>query len=116
MFENNKFEVYETSTKLNREKKKMKKLNRYALQMKKTLNAIKKKYYEIVEHMANWTIEKKNPQMQRWLNWLKKLIESIRNRKMKKILQQLKNEKTTNLIKTKTIEKKHKRQRNENEE
>ena len=90
MFENNKFEVYETSTKLNREKKKMKKLNRYALQMKKTLNAIKKKYYEIVEHTADWTTEKKNPQMQRWLNWLKKLTESIQNRKMKKTLQKLK--------------------------
>ena len=66
MFENNDFEIYETSirTIFEREKK-LKKSNRYMLQMREVLNAIKKKYYEIAEHTADWTAEERNPQIQR---------------------------------------------------
>ena len=78
------------------------------LQMKEILNAIKKKYYEIIEHTADWTAEKRNPQIQRWLNWLAKLIGSIKNQKMKKILQKIKNEMTE--------KKKRKRRRNDDDD
>ena len=58
MFENNDFEIYETSIKLKIERyEKIKKTDRHMLQMKKILNAIKEKYYEIAEHIADWNSE-----------------------------------------------------------
>ena len=116
MFENSGFEVYETSARLNREEEEMKGPDRYALQMRETLDAIKEKYYEIAEHTADWTAEERNPQMQRWLDWLEKLTEPIRSRGVKEALQQLEDEETTNLAKAKAIEGGHKRQRDEDEE
>ena len=54
MFENNDFEIYETSIKLKIERyEKIEKADRHMLQMKKILNAIKEKYYEIAEHTAD---------------------------------------------------------------
>ena len=53
MFEDSGFEMYKTSIKLNCEKKKMKKLIRCALQMRKILNVIKKKYYKMMKRTAD---------------------------------------------------------------
>ena len=89
MFENSEFEVYETSIKLKVEcHEKIEKINHHMLQMRKILNAIKKKYYEIIEHTADWKSEKKNSQMQRWIDWLNKLTEFIKKRKMEEAMRQ----------------------------
>ena len=126
MFENSDFEIYEMSSSLKIEHhEKIKKIDRHMLQMKKILNVIKNKYYDIIEHTVDWTTKKRQSQMQRWIDWLNKLIESIKKQKMKKTLQKLKNKKTAVLVitkttkttKTKTTEKnKKKRQRNEKNE
>lgn len=29
-----------------------------------------RKFYELIEHTADWTAEERNPQMEKWLNWL----------------------------------------------
>ena len=50
MFENSDFQIYETLVRLRCEAEKMKKLNRHLLQIKETLDAIKEKDYESVEH------------------------------------------------------------------
>ena len=126
MFENSDFEIYEMSDSLEVERhEKIKRIDRHMLQMKKVLDAIKNKYYEIIEHTADWTAEKRQSQMQRWIDWLDKLTESIRKQKMKKTLQKLKNEKTAVLMIAKTTEtaeaettekNKKKRQRDEKNE
>ena len=54
MFENNDFEIYEMSNNLKIERhEKIKKIDRHMLQMKKILNVIKNKYYEIIEHTVD---------------------------------------------------------------
>ena len=54
MFEDSGFEMYETSARLDVERhEEMKEADRHMLQMREILNAIKEKYYEIVEHTAN---------------------------------------------------------------
>ena len=53
MFENNEFEIYETSIKMKCETEEMKKTNYQTLQMRETLKIIKKKYYEIIEHTVD---------------------------------------------------------------
>lgn len=118
MFENSGFEVYETSVRLSCEREEMEGPDRHALQMRETLNAIKEKYYEIAEHTADWTAEERNPQIQRWLDWLEKLTGPIRSRGVKEALQELEDEETANLTIARLAEdqtKGRKRQRDEEE-
>ena len=117
MFENSGFEIYETSVRLECEMEEMKGSDRHLLQMRETLDAIKEKYYEIAEHTADWSAEERTPQMQRWLDWLDKLTEPIRNRRVKEALQELKNEETAALIVAEGRgEGRKKRQRDEDED
>lgn len=78
-------------------KKKIKKIDRHMLRMEKVLNAIKKKYYEMTEHTTDWRAEKKHSQMQRRKNWLNKLSEPIRRRRIEEALRELEEEKTAAL-------------------
>lgn len=95
MFENSDFEIYEIIAKLNVERhEEMKETDRHVLQMREVLNAIKDKYYEIVEHTADWIVEKRNPQIQKWLNWLTKLTDPIRSQGVEETLQEIKDEMT----------------------
>ena len=72
MFEDSGFEVYETSLRLDCEEEEIEGPDRYGLQMRETLDAIKEKYYEMVDHTADWTAEERNPRTQQWLSWLDK--------------------------------------------
>lgn len=93
MFENSGFEIYETSVCLEIERdEEVEKSDRHLLQMREMLDAIKKKYYEIIEYTADWSIEEKTPHIQRWLNWLSKLTGPIRGQAVEEALEGIKDE------------------------
>lgn len=69
IFEDSGFEIYETSASLEVERhEEIEGADRHMLQIKEVLDAIKEKYYEIVEHTTDWTAEERNPQMQRGID------------------------------------------------
>ena len=105
MFEDSGFEMYETSISLKVERhEEIEEIERHMLQMKEVLNAIKKKYYEIAEHTADWTAKKRQSQMQRWIDWLNKLISFIKRHGVEKALRELKDEETAALATAKAAE------------
>ena len=92
LFEDEGFEIYETTIKINVERQEncIDGSNRHMLKIRKVLNHIKKKYYEIAEHTANWIVEKRNSKIRQWIDWLNKLTNSIKRQKAEKALQKLK--------------------------
>ena len=96
MFEDSGFEVYETSARLNIERHEdIEEPDRHMLQMREVLDTIKDKFYEVMEHTADWTAEERNPQKERWLGWLEKLTGLIRRQEVEEALQELKDEAAT---------------------
>ena len=119
MFEDSGFEVYETSARLKVEcHEEIEEVNHHMLQMREVLNAIKEKYYEIVEHTADWTSEERSSQMQRWIDWLNKLTGPIKRRGVEEAMRQLEEEETAALATAKAVETagRNKRQRDEEDD
>ena len=95
-FEDSGFEVYETSARLNIERHEdIEEPDRHMLQMREVLDTIKEKFYEVMEHTADWTAEERNPQIERWLGLLEKLTGLIRRQGVEEALQELKDEAAT---------------------
>ena len=93
MFEDSGFEVYETSARSKPDdEEEIETPDRHKLQMKEVLNSIKEKFYELVKHIAEWTVEERDPQMEKWLSWLHKLTGPIRSRGVEEALKEVQNE------------------------
>ena len=95
LFEDGGFEIYETTTKINvshNEDDDIEGPDRHVLQMWEVLEHIKDKYYEIAEHTAEWTVEERNPKIERWLLWLNKLTGPIRKQGVEEAMRELENE------------------------
>jgi hypothetical protein len=56
------------------------------------LNTIKEKFYEVMEHTADWSAEDRNPQIVRWLSWLEKLTGPVRRQGVEQALEELRDE------------------------
>ena len=64
MIEDSGFEIYETSARLEVEcHEEIEGVDRHMVQMREVLDAIKEKYYKIIEHTAEWTAEERSSQM-----------------------------------------------------
>ena len=94
MFENSDFEVYKVAAKLDVDDyEKIERSNRHNLQMKEILDNIKEKFYELMKHIVEWSVEKRDFSIKKWLDWLQKLTESIRSWEIEEVLQKIQNEK-----------------------
>lgn len=81
--------------------------DRYDLQIRKVLNSIKEKFYELTKHTADWIAEERDSQIERWLSWLQNLTEPIKSQRVKEAPQEIQNE---------GINDGRKRQRDENDD
>lgn len=91
-FQESSFEIYKTSAKLDVEYEEVEGPDHHGLQMREVFESIKKKFYELVEHTADWNTEDRDLQIKKWLGWLQKLTGPIRSQGVEEALQEIKDE------------------------
>ena len=84
--------MYETTELMHVKQKMIGGSDRHMLKVRKVLDHIKDKYYEMAGRTADWTVEERNPIIERWIGWLDKLTGLIRRRGVKQALKELKDE------------------------
>ena len=98
MFEDSDFEIYEATTKTYVENEIYDTTggpDRGSLIMRKILDHVKTRYYEMSEYMAGWTQEEKGPHIGGWLAWLDKLTGPIQKKGVAQALKELEEEAET---------------------
>ena len=95
LFEDGGFEIYEATTKTYVENKIYNTIggpDQGSLMMRKILDHVKTRYYEMSEYMAEWTKEEKDPHIAQWLAWLDKLTGPIQKKEVVQALKELEEE------------------------
>ena len=100
MFENDDFEIYESITRkyvVKNIHEIIEKSNKHLLQIRKILDSIKNRYYDLMKYMIEWKTKNRALQFRIWINHFNRFVDFIRRQNVKKILLNLQIEKEINL-------------------
>jgi len=95
MFEDDGFEIYESTTKeyvIKDIHEAIEAPDKHLLEVREVLDSIKDRYYETAEQTANWTEEERTPVITKWIEQLAHLTGPVRKRGVNTALQELADE------------------------